>query len=272
MKRAKRSISAIGAIIYILQNKKNDKYYVGKTTRSLECRVNGHLKNDSIIGNALRKNGLDGFTKQQIIYHKKEIDYWEKYFIKKLNAVYPNGYNLTFGGEGGKKSEKAKRRMRHPKSSEGREAIAISNRDLNRCLIASMRFTGDNNPAKRPEVRKLISIAMKESDHLKGENNYFSTHPFVGEKNWKWLGDRKKIVCVNPDCGKIIEVRPSATRKYCNQKCMGADPERSRNASEKQKGKELSESHLENILIAQRRRRHRERACLQRNLKQVVIA
>jgi group I intron endonuclease len=247
------------SVIYILENKANGKRYVGKTTYSLAERLRDHINTDSYIGNALRKNGIDGFTSQQIVYHKDELDYWEKYFIGKLNTVYPNGYNLTFGGDGGTKSEEAKLRMSKPKSPEGRAAIALSNNDPERLRKASERFLNGGSPANRPEVQQKMSETAKKN-HLSGIGNtgYFSTHTFAGEKSAKWKGPDKEIVCANPSCRKVLKVRPYDPRKYCNCKCMAEDPGRTSKIREKQKGKVLSDSHLQNIKIAQQARRQRE--------------
>jgi group I intron endonuclease len=87
-------------VIYILTNKNNGKRYVGLARKSFKSRLCSHLKNDSYIGKALRKNGLEGFEIQQIAYSADQLNYWEKYFISKLNTKHPNGYNLTDGGDG----------------------------------------------------------------------------------------------------------------------------------------------------------------------------
>jgi len=87
-------------VIYILTNKTNGKGYVGLARKSFESRLKSHFKNDSYIGKALRKYGLDGFEIQQIAYAKEELNYWEKYFIERLDARHPWGYNLTDGGDG----------------------------------------------------------------------------------------------------------------------------------------------------------------------------
>jgi len=246
--------------IYILENKINKKKYVGQTRGKFSSRLNSHFKNNSYIGNALRKYGLDNFKMYQIVYNKNDLNLWEIYWIKELNTIYPNGYNLTYGGEGGEKSEEAKANMRKPRSPEGKAAIALSNNDPERLKNASIRFSGENNPAKRPEVREKNSKAAKERAALGiGNTDYFSTHKFCGEENKNWRGGKKKVLCANKDCGKYFEDRPNGNRKYCNRKCMGADPERAKTISDKQKGKVLSDEHLANIKIAQQKRREKEK-------------
>jgi group I intron endonuclease len=163
---------------------------------------------------------------------------------------------------GKSKSEEHKDNMKHPHimSAEGIAAIALSNNDPERLKNASIRMTGDNNPAKRPEVRKKNSEAAKERAILGiGNADYFSTHIFKGKDNRNWKGGKKKVICANKNCGKTFEDRPNGDKKYCNRKCMGSDPERAKVISDKQKGKVFSDEHLSNIKIAQQKRRAEEK-------------
>ena len=50
-------------IIYVLHNEENDKCYVGQTTRTFEERFGAHKIFSSLIGKALRKYGVDNFSK-----------------------------------------------------------------------------------------------------------------------------------------------------------------------------------------------------------------
>jgi len=88
-------------------------FYIYKTT----CKVNGkiyigqHISkrlNDSYIGsgkafrNAVKKYGKENFIKEIIEYCSCQLDLNEReiYHIKQFNSLYPNGYNLTKGGDG----------------------------------------------------------------------------------------------------------------------------------------------------------------------------
>ena len=47
--------------IYCIENKINHKKYIGLTTRSIEERFSEHCKADTVIGEAIRKYGVDNF-------------------------------------------------------------------------------------------------------------------------------------------------------------------------------------------------------------------
>lgn len=104
--------------IYILTNKKNGKQYVGQTieTRPLD-RITEHFYSSSkqIIGSAIRKYGKENFNIKVISYQgasQQALDAIEQWKIAQLDTLVPNGYNLTAGGRGGKKSFEARENMR----------------------------------------------------------------------------------------------------------------------------------------------------------------
>jgi group I intron endonuclease len=89
-------------IIYEIINNINGKSYVGQTRRILNERINSHknerTKNTPLY-NAIRKYGWKNFS-VKIIETCEVIDLncKEIYWIKEKNTLYPNGYNLSSGG------------------------------------------------------------------------------------------------------------------------------------------------------------------------------
>jgi len=104
-------------IIYKIRNKINNKIYIGQTINSLERRTARHLKSNSYIGNALRKNGIQSFdisiidTADDINLLNEKEEYWISYY----NTICPDGYNLSYGGNNSGMSEETKRKLRKPK-------------------------------------------------------------------------------------------------------------------------------------------------------------
>jgi group I intron endonuclease len=84
--------------IYILENKINGMKYVGQTI-NFKKRLKKHLNDSMFIGRALQKYGIDNFDKLLLEeVPEEELDYWETYYIRECNSIYPNGYNLESGG------------------------------------------------------------------------------------------------------------------------------------------------------------------------------
>lgn len=107
-------------LIYLSTNKINGKKYVGYTTLTLESRIKTHIyKSRSksqyfyLFKNALRKYGPESFSWEILEYcnSTEECCEKEKYYIKTLNTISPNGYNLTEGGNGGIQSNEVKEKI-----------------------------------------------------------------------------------------------------------------------------------------------------------------
>lgn len=147
--------------IYCIENCIDKNKYIGKTIKNVEKRFQYHINSanrgdEYPLQRAIRKYEIKNFKifileiieakdKKEL---KDRLNILEIKWIAKLNTFKGIGYNASRGGDGGglpgkdgfmygkKHSEKTKRKMREGK------------------------FGGDN-PAKRPEVRAKISIALK---------------------------------------------------------------------------------------------------------------
>jgi len=106
--------------IYIIQSKTTKKSYIGQTIYSSEHRWKKHLsqincKNQcTALYSAIRKYGKDDFIIKEIKngdFTKKELNDFEKYYIKKYNTLSPCGYNLQTGGGCFTVSEETKEKM-----------------------------------------------------------------------------------------------------------------------------------------------------------------
>jgi len=92
-------------IIYKATNSINNKSYIGQTIHNLNDRMGAHFqeaKKDNLpFHNALLK------YKHEFIWEKidqcdskEELDEMEFHYIKQYDTLFPNGYNMTLGGEG----------------------------------------------------------------------------------------------------------------------------------------------------------------------------
>lgn len=87
--------------IYCIENKINHKKYIGLTTRSIEERFSEHCKADTVIGEAIRKYGVDNFICYEVdkAQSKSELSELEVHYIHHFGTL-KNGYNCTIGGDG----------------------------------------------------------------------------------------------------------------------------------------------------------------------------
>jgi group I intron endonuclease len=96
--------------VYLITNLVNEKYYVGKTEKSLQCRWDHHRwqvagGRRSRLASAIRKYGIGNFS-IEFLGETADISNLEKIWIIALNSTDKDiGYNMTFGGDGGVMAE-----------------------------------------------------------------------------------------------------------------------------------------------------------------------
>ena len=88
--------------IYVIKNRINDKLYIGQALNTAE-RFRCHCKSSSnngqsIIDAAIVKYGASNFYYEILESQIEDYNEKEKYWIKELNTLVPNGYNILEGG------------------------------------------------------------------------------------------------------------------------------------------------------------------------------
>lgn len=232
-------------IIYLVTNKITGKQYVGQTMRSIEKRWETHGHGNYYISKSIRKHGKDNF-KIEILEKcksKQELSEKEIYWIKELNTLSPNGYNLTGGGEGNlgwKHTEEAKRKMseamkgkKHPNygkkhSEEIRRKISESLKG-HKYSIESRRKMSESQKGKTHsvETRSRMSKAQKGkkrsgktckimSEATKGENN-----PMYGKKHS--VATRQKMSIAKKNMSTETRKRMSEAQKRRHKLAQATD-------------------------------------------------
>ena len=108
------------AWIYILTFP-NGKQYVGQTI-NLKKRYSDYRSNNvnnRPIHNAIRKYGWGNIKKVEMNCSEEYLDWMEQEWIKTLNCICPNGYNIVDGGNSNKHYNKElKKRLSEMKIGE----------------------------------------------------------------------------------------------------------------------------------------------------------
>ena len=156
-------------VIYLIRNLKNGKCYIGKTT-DLKNRIRhhfgGHSKACKALHRAIKKYGKDIFS-VEILYEgiiPELLSDFEIQAIKEYNTVVPNGYNLTWGGEGGKLSEESLEKLRGKNNHFFGKKLSKEHRE--KLSEIAKKRTGEKNPfygRKHSEESK-----QKQSETKKG--------------------------------------------------------------------------------------------------------
>ena len=168
--------------IYLIENNFNNKLYVG-LSENINRRFSEHCKPctrwKSIISNSITKYGRENF---ELIYLEKcdsldEANKREIYWIKTLNTLSPNGYNLRKGGRaGGSPTEEVRQKM-----SESRKKITgWKHSEETKRKIA----LGNKGKVVSEKTRKKISDAAKQrtTNSMQGRKHSEETRHKMAEK------------------------------------------------------------------------------------------
>lgn len=176
--------------IYLITNSKNEKCYVGKTSRTAERRWKDNVSkakagSKTHFHQAVRKYGAENFKTEVLckVRHPEHMNSMERHFIILLNTMGEFGYNITPGGDGvaaGTKlteehraklsaAHKGKPNSGHFKkgqiphtkgkslSAETRNKISAS---VSKSLVGNTHRSGKPHSA---EIKKRIAASMKKS-------------------------------------------------------------------------------------------------------------
>jgi group I intron endonuclease len=153
--------------IYIITNKITNKRYIGQTvSHKLNCglykpfgcqkRLNQHTsdainntkkKQCSYLNNSIRKYGKDNFVVELLEYClPAEANDREIFYIKELNSMFPNGYNLTEGGKKGPTLQVQKEKLMHKSKEQFKESkfLRFSNVKVDLQKIESYIWQGNH--------------------------------------------------------------------------------------------------------------------------------
>ena len=163
--------------IYI-KTSPNGKSYIGQTTRTLEERFKEHQKESSKCSgfvSAISKYGWDNFTTDYYECPDDELNRHERWLIRLMGTLTPDGYNLTEGGSSGKRSEETKKKI--SKALQGKTKSEETKKKLSEAQMGEKNHNFGKHPSD--ETKKKMSEAQM------GENGYWYGKTFAKETNEK---------------------------------------------------------------------------------------
>lgn len=196
------------------------KSYIGQTKKYNE-RIRAHVtrRDKHPLTNAIKKYGWESF-KLEILMENLNIDvanYWEEFYIRELDTLSPNGYNLHTGGRNHTVSEATRIRMKIASSGsnnnmfgkvhtiEAKNKISNKNRGKKHSIefreIRSKLYQGYNNPffgkKHSNETKKLIS-KIHLGKTISKETRQKLSNTISGSNHWNYgkhhsIGTRLKI-------------------------------------------------------------------------------
>lgn len=190
----------IKSCIYYIENLITQKGYVGQTRVELRRRAKGHLrelkchKYNSKIYASMKKYGIENFIITILeVCDESILDEKEIYWISKLKTLYPNGYNLTTGGQKQKKYTKELKKNLSDSAKRKDKSIFKKHSDF-------IKQSYIDNPNKRQfmaNVAKITHTGRKQSKEWIEKRS--SAH-----RGFKFSDEQKLRLARNHMKGKII--------------------------------------------------------------------
>ena len=253
--------------IYLNTDLKTGKQYAGQHHYDKEGELDPNYHGSGVLWTKVLKKRPKELIKEEYIktcYSEEEMNSDEQYYIEFFDTLYPNGYNLTKGGDGCVASEETRKKIseavkglfvgeKNPMfgkhhSEETRRKISEVNKGV---------LSGEKNPMfgkhRSEETKKKIS------DRLKGKPAHNKGKP-MSEEQKKKLSESKKGKMVgekHPMFGKHLS---EETKKKMSKSLKGLhsgekhpmfgkhhSEESKKKMSNSHKGKQLSEEHRRKI-------------------------
>lgn len=173
-------------IIYKITNIITQKIYIGQTVVDIKKRWTDHCSKGSncrFISRAIQKYGKENFTIEEIDHAGtfEELNEKEVYWIKELNCLTPNGYNLKFGGENGSLSEETKQKIGN--SNFGKKRTEVSKQLMREKQLGKKhseehcRKISEGNkgicrpnklkgiPRKKEDIQKMVETRIQRNNY-----------------------------------------------------------------------------------------------------------
>ncbi|MBN4054776.1 GIY-YIG nuclease family protein [Nitrospira defluvii] len=199
-------MKSYSGIVYKICNKENGKLYIGQTIQSLKSRKKDHRGcldklSHLALYRAFRKYGFENFE-WEVIHQAKDkadLDKMEKYYIQHYNTMSPRyGYNLTYGGEGGKHPLEVREKISD--SLKGRVFSEITRKKLSKSL--KRKYTKEKSSwwgrkHTEDEKQKMSKAQRGSNNHNFGKKASEATRRKMsearkGEKHW----NHKRVMCI----------------------------------------------------------------------------
>lgn len=187
-------------LIYLATNRITRKKYVGQTIKTKAIRWAEHCRaaaagSPYAIHRAIRKHGAESFTVRVLKRVTSPLlNAAEVYFIARHKAFGPMGYSMTTGGEGGKLSLLARRRLSRALRKNFKDpAYKVRMTAIHAALMANPDI-----------ICKIAASNRKRFEGLKGEAARAESRANC-EKRWNKPGAREEAsevqrrVCSTPE-------------------------------------------------------------------------
>ena len=208
--------------IYLNTDLKTGKQYTGQHHYNKEGELDPNYHGSGVLWTKVLKKRPKELIKEEYIktcYSEEEMCRDEQYYIKFFDTLYPNGYNLTEGGEGGIHCEETRKKISDahkgkPAPNKGKPMSEEQKKKL------SFARKGKSSPNKGKHLSEDYKRKISESKKGKmvGDKN-----PFYGKCHTEEFKKKmsKKVLQFTLD-GEFVREWPSIQECGRNGFCQSA--------------------------------------------------
>ena len=179
--------------IYLITDTTNNKKYTGKHHYNKEGELDPNYHGSGVIIRNIYKKRPETLKEEYIktCYSEEEMCSDEQYYIKFYDTLWPNGYNLTEGGEGEIPCEETRRKLSESRSGEKNHMFGKHHSEETKQKI------GEVHKGKHisEEQKKKLSVALKGrimSDEHKKKIGEANKDKHLSEETKKKISQTKK--------------------------------------------------------------------------------
>ena len=156
--------------IYLITNTTNNMKYVGQHHYNKEGELDPNYHGSGVIISKIYKERPETLKEEYIktCYSDSEMNDDEKYYIKLYDTLWPNGYNLTEGGDGGIPSEETRRKISESTSGEKNPMFGKHHSEEAKKKIGAVHK--DKHPSEESR-RKMSESRLGEKNHFFGKHH-----------------------------------------------------------------------------------------------------
>ena len=179
--------------IYLITDTTNGMKYTGKHHYHIEGQLDPNYHGSGTIIKNIYKKRPETLKEEYIktCYSEEEMNSDEQYYIKLFKTLWPNGYNLTEGGDGGIPSDETRKKMSESRSSEKNPMFGKHHSDETKQKISRVH----KGKQTSEETKKKLSSALKGrimSDEHKKKIGEASKGRHHSEESKKKMSETKK--------------------------------------------------------------------------------
>ena len=175
--------------IYLITDTTNGMKYTGKHHYNKEGELDPNYHGSGTIISRIYKERPETLKEEYIktCYSEEEMNNDEKYYIKLYDTLWPNGYNLSKGGDGVIPCEETRRKI-----SEKIKEKFLYDEEYRRKIIESHKNISEETRRKMSESRKKL-LFSREKHPMFGKHHSEETKKKLRDINkGKHLSDQTK--------------------------------------------------------------------------------